>query len=74
MMVHVANAYIVWINNFVLKGNRIFFSDDEILDVDQPRAIFNEVDHIMNQFCLLLSQIVVQPVKVIHSPVLARMS
>ena len=63
MLVHIANTYIAWINNFVLKGNRKFFSEDEISNIDQLRAIFSEVNAIMNQFCLAFSENPVQPVK-----------
>ncbi|RZL06315.1 MAG: hypothetical protein EOO89_24575 [Pedobacter sp.] len=63
MLVHVANTYIAWINNFVLKGNRTFFSEDEILSFDQLRAIFEEVDHIMNRFCFKFSENPVQALK-----------
>jgi uncharacterized damage-inducible protein DinB len=63
MLVHIANTYIAWINNFVLKGDRKFFSEDEISTIDQLRAIFDEVDDIMDRFCLQFSENPVQPVK-----------
>jgi len=63
MLVHIANTYIAWINNFVLKGDRKFFSEDKISSIDQLRDIFDEVDHIMNQFCSKYSEDLVQPVK-----------
>ena len=63
MLVHVANTYIAWINNFVFKGDCTFFSEDEISGVDQLMAIFDEVDLIMNRFCLLFSENLLQPVK-----------
>jgi uncharacterized damage-inducible protein DinB len=63
MLVHIANTYIAWINNFVLKGDREFFSEDENSSIDQLRAIFDEVDHIMNRFSLKFSNNLVQPVK-----------
>ena len=63
MMVHIANTYIAWINNFVLKGDRKFFSEDEISTIDQLRAIFDEVNHIMNRFCFEFSENPVQPIK-----------
>jgi uncharacterized damage-inducible protein DinB len=63
MLVHIANTYIAWINIFVLKGDRKFFSEDEISSIDQLRDIFDQVDHIMNQFCSKYSENPVQPVK-----------
>ena len=63
MLVHIANTYVAWINNFVLKEDRKFYSEDEILSINQLRAIFEEVDHIMNRFCLAYSENPVQQVK-----------
>jgi uncharacterized damage-inducible protein DinB len=63
MLVHIANTYVAWINNFVLKGDRKFYFEDEISNIDQLRVIFDEVDHIMNRFCLAYSENPVQKVK-----------
>lgn len=51
MMVHVANTYIAWIENFIMQGNRSLFSDEEITNVDQLREIFRNVDATMAIFC-----------------------
>jgi uncharacterized damage-inducible protein DinB len=63
MLVHIANTYLAWINNFVLKGDRKFYSEYKTLSIDHLRAIFDEVDHIMNGFCLEYSENPLQQVK-----------
>jgi uncharacterized damage-inducible protein DinB len=50
MLVHVANTYISWIENFTLDKNRSFYDDQNFSDLGQIRSIFEEVDSIMEAF------------------------
>ncbi|MHA4893318.1 hypothetical protein ACXZ1K_01100 [Pedobacter sp. PWIIR3] len=66
MLVHIANTYVAWINNFILKGDLSFFSEEEVSTIDGLRTIFNKVDLIMDRFCLEFSDHPVQPVRAIN--------
>ena len=63
MMVHVANTYIAWIENFIMQGNRILLSEEEVTNVEQLRKIFHQVDATMAVFCSNYGLDPIQPVK-----------
>lgn len=50
MLAHIINTYISWIDNFGLNGNRAFYSNEEVQTLYQIKAIFDEVDLIINDF------------------------
>ena len=63
MMVHVANTYIAWIENFIMQGNRSHFSEEHITSINQLKDIFKVVDATMAVFCSNVGLDPIQPVK-----------
>lgn len=50
LLVHIANTYISWLDNFGLDGNRTFYGNEEGQTIYQIKTIFDEVDLIVNDF------------------------
>ncbi|HEY9000121.1 MAG TPA: DinB family protein [Mucilaginibacter sp.] len=50
LLVHIANTYISWLDNFGLDGSRAFYGNEEVQTLYQIKAIFDEVDLIVNDF------------------------
>lgn len=50
LLVHIANTYISWLDNFGLDGSRTFYANDEVQTLDQIKTIMDEVDLIVNDF------------------------
>ena len=56
MLIHVANTYIAWINNFALGGTMAYFDDEAVSDIPQIREIFLLVDGFMATFSTKYAQ------------------
>ena len=52
LLVHNANTYISWIDNFGLDGTRGFHGNEDVNSLDDIKLIFEEVDTIVNDFLL----------------------
>ncbi|MBS1522282.1 MAG: DinB family protein [Bacteroidetes bacterium] len=50
LLVHIANTYISWLDNFGLDGGRTFYGNEEVQTLYQIKMIFDEVDLIVNDF------------------------
>ena len=50
MLIHVANTYISWIENFTMDKNRSFYDDQNLSDLVQIKSLFEEVDSFMGSF------------------------
>ena len=50
LLVHIANTYISWLDNFGLNGTRIFRNNEEVQTLYQIKTIFDEIDLIVNDF------------------------
>jgi uncharacterized damage-inducible protein DinB len=50
LLVHIANTYISWIDNFGLDGTRTFYSNDEVETLYKVKTIMDEIDRIANNF------------------------
>lgn len=50
LLVHIANTYISWLDNFGLDGSRAFYGNEEAQTLDQIKMIMDEVDLIVNDF------------------------
>ena len=50
LLVHIANTYISWLDNFGLDGYRTFYGNEEMQTLDQIKTIMDEVDLIVNDF------------------------
>jgi uncharacterized damage-inducible protein DinB len=50
LLVHIANTYISWLDNFGLDGSRTFFSSEEVQTLYQIKTIMDGIDLIVNDF------------------------
>ena len=50
LLIHNANTYISWINNFGLDGNASFFKTEELKSLNEIRSVFDWVDSFMGKF------------------------
>jgi len=50
LLVHSANTYISWINNFGLDGNLTFYQTENVKGLYDIRSLFEKVDLIMAEF------------------------
>lgn len=55
LLVHNANTYISWIDNFGLDGIRGFHANDSVNSLHHIKLIFEDVDVIVNDFLLEFS-------------------
>jgi len=62
MLVHVANTYIAWVNNFALGGNKAYYSE-AVATISELRAIYRDIDTFMAAFCAEFASDIVRPVK-----------
>lgn len=63
LMVHIANTYIAWAGNFALGMERPFYEDKNISSPEQLRAIFDEVNLVMEQFISKYTELPLTAVK-----------
>lgn len=50
LLVHNANTYISWIDNFGLDGTCNFYTNDDVSDLNDIRFIFDVIDMIVKRF------------------------
>lgn len=50
LLVHIANTYISWLDNFGLDGVRTFYSNEEVQTLLQVKTVMDEVDLIVYDF------------------------
>jgi uncharacterized damage-inducible protein DinB len=50
LLVHNANTYISWLDNFGLDGSRSFHSNSDVSSLNEIKLIFEQVDVIVNDF------------------------
>jgi uncharacterized damage-inducible protein DinB len=50
LLVHIANTYISWLDNFGLDGVRTFYGNEEVQTLYQIKMIMDEVDLIVSNF------------------------
>ena len=50
LLVHIANTYISWLDNFGLDGSRIFYGNEEVQTLDHIKTIMDEIDLMVNDF------------------------
>jgi uncharacterized damage-inducible protein DinB len=50
LLLHIANTYISWLDNFGLDGMRTFYDNEQVQTLYQVKTIFDEVDLIVNDF------------------------
>jgi uncharacterized damage-inducible protein DinB len=61
LLVHNANTYISWLDNFGLDGSRSFHSNSDISSLNEIILIFEQVDLIVNDFLKKYSNDYQQP-------------
>jgi uncharacterized damage-inducible protein DinB len=50
LLVHNANTYISWLNNFGLDGSMAFYENGDVRSLDEIRGIYGKVDLIVEEF------------------------
>lgn len=50
LLVHIANIYISWLDNFGLDGSRTFYGNEDVRTLCQIKTIMDEIDLIVNNF------------------------
>lgn len=50
LLVHIANTYISWLDNFGLEGSHAFYGNEQVQTLDQIKTIMDEVDLIVDDF------------------------
>jgi uncharacterized damage-inducible protein DinB len=50
LLVHIANTYICWLDNFGLDGSRTFYGNEEVQTLYQIKTIMAGIDLIVNDF------------------------
>lgn len=61
MLVHNANTYISWLDNFGLDGSLTFHSNSDVSSLNEIKMIFEQVDLIVNAFLKKYSDDYLQP-------------
>src|SRR5471030_157206 len=61
LLVHNANTYISWLDNFGLDGTRAFHSGSDVSSLEEIKVIFEQVDAIVNDFLNKYSDDYLQP-------------
>lgn len=50
LLLHNANTYISWLDNFGLDGTRVFHSSSDVRNLYEIKVIFDQIDVIVNTF------------------------
>lgn len=50
MLIHIANTYIAWTENFAMKASHSYYDQDKPLSLTQLKSLFTQVDKIMDRF------------------------
>jgi uncharacterized damage-inducible protein DinB len=61
LLVHNANTYISWLDNFGLDGTRAFHANDDVRSLSEIKLIYEQVDLIVNDFLKKYSDDYLQP-------------
>lgn len=50
LLVHNANTYISWLNNFGLNGSMAFYENGDVSSLDEIKSIYRKIDLIVDEF------------------------
>jgi uncharacterized damage-inducible protein DinB len=61
-LVHIANTYLSWAGNFVMKMDRVFYNEQGFSSLTEVKKLFEDVDGIVEQFLDKFAEEYEQPV------------